>query len=197
MKIPKAEFLKDPFVVARTVLLGATLYSRIGGRLTAGRIVELELYMGNCDRACHAFKGKTQRNAVMFESGGQAYVYFVYGMHNMFNVVISDTGQPNAILIRALEPLKGIDIMIARRGINDTRNLCNGPAKLTVAMGISTKHNGIDLESDKIWLESATTPIAPMEIAIGTRIGVEYAGEDAALPWRFAIKGSKFISKAI
>lgn len=181
--------------VARKVLLGAVLHSRIGGKLTTGRIVELELYMGECDRACHAFRGQTPRNSVMFGPGGKAYVYFVYGMHNMFNVVISERGAPNAILIRALEPLDGIDIMQTRRGVKDIRALCSGPAKLTEAMGISTKHNGVDLAGNKIWLEPADAPVATKDIAAGPRIGVDYAGCDAALPWRFAIKGNKFISK--
>lgn len=194
MPIPKSEFLKDPFVVAREVLLGATLSSRIGGKTVGGRIVELELYMGDCDRACHAFRGKTARNAVMFGPGGHAYVYFVYGMHNMFNVVIGERGAPNAILIRALEPLAGIDVMRARRGSVGIRSLCNGPAKLTAALGITTKHNGIDLGGDKIWIEPAD---APIEVIAGPRIGIDYAGPDAALPWRFAIKGSEFVSRPI
>jgi len=141
--IPLSDYLREPFDISKNVLLGATLYSRIDGKLCAGRVVELELYKGDCDRACHAFPNKkTPRNAAMFGMGGHAYVYFVYGMHNMFNVVIGDKNCPNAILIRALEPTVGIDIMQARRGIADVRNLCNGPAKLTEALGITTKHNG-------------------------------------------------------
>jgi len=193
--ISKSELLKEPLEVAREVLLGATLHSRVGRKLTVGRIVELELYMGECDRACHAFRGKTKRNAIMFGPAGRAYVYFVYGMHNMFNVVISDTGAPNAILIRALEPLEGIDTMRARRGVKDIRALCSGPAKLAVAMGITIKHNGIDLNGNKIWLEPAAAPIAPENISAGPRIGVDYAGADAKLPWRFAIKGNPFVSR--
>jgi len=198
MKIKPSEFLKDPFIVAREVLLGATLCSHIGDKFCAGRIVEVELYMGECDRACHAYPHRmTPRNAVMFGRGGHAYVYFVYGMHNMFNVVIGAEGQPNAILIRALEPLSGIDVMRARRGGADIKQLCSGPAKLTEALGITTKHNGLDLCGDKIWLEAADKKIAPSDIAAGPRIGVDYAGDDAALPWRFAIKGSAFIIKKI
>jgi DNA-3-methyladenine glycosylase len=196
MKINPAEFLKDPFVVVRKVLLGATLCSRIGGKLCAGRIVELELYMGDCDRACHAYPNKkTQRNAVMFGPGGHAYVYFVYGMHNMFNVVICEAGKPNAILIRALEPVDGIETMRARRGLADIKNLCNGPAKLTQALGIAVEHNGLDLGGNKIWLEAADKKVAAADIATGPRIGIDYAGEDAALPWRFGIKDSPFISR--
>jgi len=195
--IPLSDYLKDPFEITKNVLLGATLYSNIGGKLCAGRIVELELYKGDCDRACHAYPNKkTARNAVMFGLGGHAYVYFVYGMHNMFNVVICDKDCPNAILIRALEPTVGIDIMQARRGMTDIRNLCNGPAKLTQALGITTKHNGLDLIAGKtIWIEPRTD--AKPKIAAGVRIGVDYAGEDAKLPWRFVVADNKFVSKPI
>jgi len=171
--------------------------------------------MGDRDRACHAYPNKkTPRNAVMFGPGGRAYVYFVYGMHNMFNVVIGGAGTANAILIRALEPIAGIDVMIKRRGLKITtpsagkagchpfaeakgiRMLCNGPAKLTQALGITTAHNGADLiRGGKIWLEPRAGP-AP-KIAAGARIGVDYAGPDAKLPWRFLIADSPFISKPI
>jgi DNA-3-methyladenine glycosylase len=193
--VPLSEYLRDPFQVARDVLLGATLCSRAGGRLTAGKIVELEVYIGAVDRACHAYPNKkTPRNAVMFGPGGRAYVYFVYGMHNMFNVVVSEAGQPNAILIRALEPLAGIDAMQTRRGLTDVRKLCSGPAKLTQALGISTAQNGLDLtKGGKIWIEPRTGP-APSVVA-GKRIGVDYAGSDADLPWRFAIGTSIFVSQ--
>lgn len=195
--IPVLEYLNDPFVIAREVLLGATLYSYIDGQLTGGKIVELELYLGDCDRACHAYPNKkTARNSVMFDVGGHAYVYFVYGMHNMFNVVISDAGKANAILIRALEPIAGIETMQVRRKINKITELCNGPAKLTKALGITTKFNGADLTNGKnIWIEPHTEKIP--SIITGKRIGIDYAGDDADLPWRFAIKDNKFISKKI
>lgn len=195
--IPITEYLRDPFVIARKVLLGATLYSYIDGKLTGGKITELELYLGDCDRACHAFPNKkTPRNFVMFDTGGRAYVYFVYGMHNMFNVVISDAGKANAILIRALEPVAGIETMQMRRKTDKLEQLCNGPAKLTQALGITTKLNGVDLTSGKrIWIEPRAENIP--NIIKGKRIGIGYAGEDADLPWRFAIKGNKFISKTI
>ncbi|MGI5846089.1 MAG: DNA-3-methyladenine glycosylase [Alphaproteobacteria bacterium] len=195
--IPVSEYLLDPFVIARDVLLGATLYSYIDGKLTGGKIIELELYLGDCDRACHAYPNKkTSRNSVMFDIGGRAYIYFVYGMHNMFNVVISDIGQANAILIRALEPVIGIEIMQERRKINKLEQLCNGPAKLTKALGITTKFNGIDLTNNKnIWIEPRKEKT--LDIITGKRIGIDYAGPDADLPWRFAIKDNKFISKKI
>lgn len=198
MKIDKSEFLKDPFIIAREILLGATLYSRIRGQLTAGRIVEIELYMGDCDRACHAYPNKkTPRTAVMFKAGGRAYAHLIHGIHTMLNVVISGRNQPNGILIRALEPLEGIDIMAKRRGLDDVISLCNGPGKLTQALGITVKHNGIDLCGDKIWLEAPATPIASDMIIIGPRIGIDYAGPDVDLPWRFTIKESEFISAKI
>ena len=193
--IPSFEYLRDPFAVAREVLLGATLCTRADGRLTTGKIVEAEVYIGASDRACHAFRGKTPRNCVMFGAGGRAYVYFVYGMHDMFNVVTSEAGQPNAILIRALEPIAGIETMQARRGITNVRELCNGPAKLTQALGITTKMNGADLTGAQVWIERRKGPRP--EIAAGKRIGVDYAGEDAELPWRFIIAGTPFVSRKI
>jgi DNA-3-methyladenine glycosylase len=191
-----SEYHLDPFAIARDVLLGAVLCSRIGGRLCRGKIVELELYMGDIDRACHAYPHKkTARNAVMFGRGGHAYIYFVYGMHNMFNVVISAPDCPNAILIRALEPIDGIDVMRGRRGMSDLRNLANGPGKLAAAMGIDRAMNGADLTTGAtVWIERRDR--AP-EIAAGPRIGVDYAGDDAALPWRFLIKGNPFVSRTI
>ena len=195
--IPQSEYLREPLDIARNVLLGATLCSRIGGKLCSGKIVELELYMGDRDRACHAYPNKkTPRNAVMFGPGGRAYVYFVYGMHHLFNVVIGPAGTANAILIRALEPVAGTDTMRRRRGLQDARMLCNGPAKLTSALGITTAHNTAALtRGDRIWIEPRTGP-AP-KIAAGARIGVDYAGPDAKLPWRFVIADSPFISKPV
>ena len=177
--------------------MGATLYSFVGGKLTGGKIVELEIYLGCTDRACHAYPNKkTPRNAVMFGPGGHAYVYFVYGLHNMFNVVTNAPGQPNAILIRALEPVVGIDTMQARRGMADVTGLCNGPAKLTRALGITTAMNGADLATiNEIWIEPRKGP-AP-KVAAGRRIGIDYAGPDAAHPWRFVVAGSKFVSRPV
>ncbi|MDR1207009.1 MAG: DNA-3-methyladenine glycosylase [Rickettsiales bacterium] len=192
-----SKYTGDAFNVAQNVLLGATLCSDIDGRICSGKIVELELYMGDRDRASHAWPNKkTPRNAVMFGPGGHAYVYFVYGMHNMFNVVIGEENQPHAVLIRALEPIDGIDVMQTRRGMDNIQNLCNGPAKLAAALGITVRHNGCDLtREDKIWLTPGTS--APKRIATGKRIGIDYAGADADLPWRFVIAGNKFISKPI
>jgi DNA-3-methyladenine glycosylase len=192
-----SDYLKEPCEIVRNVLMGATLCSEIGGKFCAGRIVELELYMGACDRACHAFPNKmTPRNAAMFGPGGRAYVYFVYGMHHMFNVVIGAAGQPNAILVRALAPVAGMDVMASRRGTNDMRRLCSGPAKLTAALGITAGHDKLDLTRGReIWIEPRRG--GPPEVAVGRRIGVDFAGADAALPWRFAEKGSVFVSRPI
>jgi len=201
--IPSSEYLGDAFSLAKS-LLGATLITNIGGKVCGGKIVELEVYIGADDRACHAYPNKkTPRNAVMFGPGGRAYVYFVYGMHHMFNIVVGDTGTANAILIRAIEPTIGIDVMMPRRRVAPPqrnskiiRNLCNGPAKLTMALGITCKHNGYDLtRGDKIWIEPRTG--AAPRIVAGKRIGVDYAGPDAAHPWRFVIADSQFISKKI
>ncbi|MDR2686019.1 MAG: DNA-3-methyladenine glycosylase [Rickettsiales bacterium] len=193
MLIEKSEFLRDPMVVAKEIILGAKLCSRVGGKLTSGRVVEVELYKGAGDKACHACRGKTKRNAMMFEAGGIAYVYFVYGMHNMMNVVISQKDAANAVLIRALEPIDGVDVMKRRRRVEGLKSLCNGPAKLTQALGITTKHNGADLRGDVVWLERGEK----CSSLAGKRIGVDYAGKDADLPWRFVIKNNPFISRPI
>jgi DNA-3-methyladenine glycosylase len=179
-----SKYTGEPFNVAKN-LLGATLCSNIDGKICHGKIVELELYMGDRDRASHAWPNKkTPRNAVMFGPGGHAYVYFVYGMHNMFNVVIGKENQPWAVLIRALEPIDGID------------KPCDGPAKLAKALGITRKHNGHDLtRGDTIWIEPRVGK--PPHIAAGKRIGIDYAGPDAALPWRFVISGNKFIGRPV
>ena len=152
-RIGKKEFLRDPFEAATEVLLGSYLCSTIGGKLTAGRITELEVYIGAEDKACHAYLNrKTPRNAAMFETGGCAYVFFVYGMYNQFNVVLNEAGTANAALIRGLEPVAGIETMQDRRGTDRLDNLTTGPGKLCQALGIGREQNGVDLGGDLLWL---------------------------------------------
>ena len=137
-RIGKKEFLRDPFEAATEVLLGSYLCSTIGGKLTAGRITELEVYIGAEDKACHAYLNrKTPRNAAMFETGGCAYVFFVYGMYNQFNVVLNEAGTANAALIRGLEPVAGIETMQDRRGTDRLDNLTTGPGKLCQGLAVS------------------------------------------------------------
>ena len=177
-------------------LLGKLLWSNIGNKLTAGIIVETEAYCGATDRACHAYPDKrTKRTEVMYKSGGLAYVYLVYGMHHLFNIVTNTVGKADAVLIRAIEPIEGLEIMKLRRGIdNNNKLLTGGPARLTQALGITVTNNKTNLQGDKIWL-SKGNDIGDERVVATTRIGVDYAGEDAQLPWRFYIKGNKFVSK--
>ena len=192
-RIDKNAFLQDPFEAATEVLLGSYLCSRIGGCLTAGRITELEVYIGAEDKAGHAYLNrKTSRNAAMFETGGCAYVFFVYGMYNQFNVVLNEAGTANAALIRGLEPIAGIETMQERRGTDRLDNLTTGPGKLCQALGITREQNGIDLGGDLLWLSPRDKNF---EWLATPRIGIDYAEEYAEKPWRFVIKGSRFVSK--
>ena len=177
-------------------LLGKLLWSNIGNELTAGIIVETEAYCGATDSACHAYPDKrTNRTEVMYESGGLAYVYLVYGMHHLFNIVTNTGGNADAVLVRAIEPVEGLEIMKLRRGIdNNNKLLTGGPARLTQALGITVANNKTNLQDDKIWL-SEGNDICNKIVVATTRIGIDYAGEDAQLPWRFYIKGNKFVSK--
>ncbi len=194
-KVKKEDFLRPPFEVAEEVLLGAYLCSNVGGQFVAGKITELEVYIGAEDKACHAYLNKkTKRNAVMFEEGGVAYVFFVYGMHNQFNVVVSEKGQADAILIRSLEPVSGVDVMKQRRKCEKCENLTTGPGKLCQALGITREHNGIDLRGDEIWISPRDEKIIWQTTP---RIGIDYAEEYRDKPWRYVIKENKFVSKTL
>lgn len=193
-RIPLSAYLRDPFEFAQEELLGAYLCSNVGGVFTAGKITELEVYIGSCDRACHAYPNKlTPRTATMFRAGGCAYVFFVYGMYNQFNVVVSPEGTANAILIRSLEPVAGIETMQARRKLSELRNLTTGPGKLCQALGITRKeHDGVDLCGNLLWLSPAEHPYPSKALK---RVGIDYAGADKDNLWRFVIKDNPFVSK--
>jgi DNA-3-methyladenine glycosylase len=183
----------DTLVLAKS-LLGCTLYSQIDGQITAGIITETEAYLGEEDKASHAFNGlKSNRTKTMYEQGGIAYVYLCYGMHYLFNVVTHQKDTPHAILVRAIEPTIGIETMQIRRGNQSLKNLTNGPAKLASALGINKDHNALSLLDETVWIAPSSKPT--FGIVSTTRIGVDYAQEDALLPYRFYIEDSKFISK--
>ena len=192
-KINPQIYLKNPFEVATEYLLGAYLCSVTDGKLTIGKTTEVEVYIGAEDKASHAYKNKlTKRTATMFKKGGCAYVFFVYGMYNQFNVVVSEEGNPNAILIRALEPIDGIEFMQERRNCPNLKNLTTGPGKLCQAMGITkSEHDGINLCSDKIWISPKTQNY---EYVSDKRVSIDYAQEYKDKLWRFYIKNSNFIS---
>jgi DNA-3-methyladenine glycosylase len=208
VRFPRDFFARPAAVVARELLgclLVRQLPGRQGGAILAGRIVEAEAYVGEEDRACHAHAGKTARNAVMYGPPGHAYVYFIYGMYDMMNVVCQPAGRPEAVLLRALEPVHGVDAMRRRRRAarRDT-DIASGPGKLCRALGITRALNGLDLCGDELWIaprrpggrSRGSHPRVPGEsIARGPRIGIDYAGPDTARPLRFWLAGNPHVSR--
>ena len=178
-------------------LLGKILVTKWDGIETSGRIVEVEAYNGIIDKASHAAGGRrTNRNEVMYGKGGVAYVYLCYGIHHLFNVVTNERETPHAILIRALEPLKGIDTMLERTNKKQIdHTLTRGPGNVSKALGISFKHHtGYSLLSKDLFIAEDDFVLNKKDLAASSRIGVDYAGEDAGLPYRFYIKGNPFVS---
>lgn len=192
------DFYERPDVVQiAKELLGKSLHTTLDSGYASARITEVEAYSGRNDKACHANNGlRTKRTEVMYGAGGVSYVYLCYGIHHLFNVVTNERGLADAVLVRAVEPLEGIDLMGKRRNKSTTdKRLTSGPGTLTQALGISTKtHYGLDLTGNKIWIEDAPG-LNENNIIISTRIGVDYAEEDALKPWRFYIKDNPWISK--
>ncbi|PXY41381.1 DNA-3-methyladenine glycosylase [Flavobacterium cheongpyeongense] len=178
-------------------LLGKVLFTQINGELTAGIITETEAYFGVTDKASHAYGGKrTNRTETMYSEGGVSYVYLCYGIHHLFNVVTSVAGEPHAILIRSIEPFIGKDIMEIRRKIPSTKAaISSGPGSAAKALGIDRSFNQKDLTGEEIWIENHGIRYNTHEIVSTPRIGVAYAQEDSLLPWRFFIKGTKYVSK--
>ena len=195
-KIDRSWYENEDVTEIAKALLGKRLCTRFDGQLTSGLIVETEAYSGTNDKACHANGQKmTKRNKVMFEAGGLAYIYLCYGIHHLFNVVTNVNGTADAVLIRALEPIDGIDVMLKRRKITKIdRRLTAGPGVLSQALGITTDAYGTALDGEKIWLEYGIK-IAATDIVETTRIGVDYAEEDALKPWRYYIKENNWVSK--
>jgi DNA-3-methyladenine glycosylase len=178
-------------------LLGKVLYTQINGEVTAGIIIETEAYFGVTDKASHAYGGRrTNRTEPMYSEGGISYVYLCYGIHYLFNVVSSVNGEPHAVLIRGIEPLIGKNIMEIRRNMPATKAaISSGPGSVSKALGIDKSFNQKDLTGEEIWIEDHGIRYNPEEIVSTPRVGVAYAQEDALLPWRFFIKGNKYVSK--
>jgi DNA-3-methyladenine glycosylase len=196
MKLPESFYERKNVVKIARELLGKGLFTKVDGIVTGGIIVETEAYSWK-EKGCHAFGGKmTGRNEVMFGKGGHAYVYLCYGMHNLFNVVTNIEGTADAVLVRALEPKIGIEEMKLRRGaLKNPYHLTSGPGKLTMALGINRTFNGKYLLNTDVWIEDLGVIVKNKDIFASKRIGIDYAGEDAALPWRFTIKDNTWISK--
>lgn len=169
----------------------------LNGKVTGGMIVETESYAGATDRASHAYGNRlTPRTKPLFEKGGISYVYLCYGMHNLFNVVTNQTGIPHAILIRAIEPVEGVNEMITRRKKALSPLLTAGPGALCQALGIDRSHNALSLQGPSIWIEDRNIKIPSKNILASSRVGVSYAKEDALLPWRFRIRNNPWTSPA-
>lgn len=194
IKLNKKFYSRNTLTVAKD-LLGKYIVRKIGNKNIVGKIVEVEAYNGPEDLASHASRGETERNKIMFGYPGFSYVYMIYGMYFCFNIVTEGHGYPAAVLIRAVEPvimIGGITPLIK----GEKKNLTNGPGKFCKAFKIDKKMNGVDLcKNEKIWLEDRGVKIKKAEIISAKRIGVDYAGEYKDKPWRFYLKGNKFISK--
>lgn len=194
-RLPLSFYLRDDVTKISKELLGKVLVTNWQGQYTSGRITETEAYEGEKDRASHAFRGKTPRTEIMFEEGGKAYVYLCYGIHQMFNIVTSSKGTPHAILIRAVEPLEGIDTMLQRTGKKHLdHTLTRGPGNVGKAFGFHTSQCGISLLSDELFIADDGFKLSKKMIGTSPRIGVDYAGEHAAWHYRFFIKGNKYVS---
>lgn len=197
LKLPLSYYLNPDVLFLAKDLLGKVLFTEIDGSVTAGIIVETEAYFGIVDKASHAYGGRrTDRTETLYSKGGISYVYLCYGIHHLFNIVTSSEGEPHAVLIRAIEPLTGKEIMESRRNMPaDKAAISSGPGSAAKAMGIDRSFNKKNLNENEIWIEDHGIRYAPEEIIAGPRIGVAYAQEDALLPWRFYIKGNKYVSK--
>lgn len=195
-KVPLSFYNRKDVVQIARELLGKIIVTNFNGMITSGRIVETEAYVGIIDKASHSFAGKrTARNEHMYCAAGTAYIYICYGMHQMFNIVTNEKEIPDAVLIRSVEPLKGIDIMLKRTNKKTLdKTLTRGPGNVGKALGISKEYSGLFLLDEKIYLLNDNYKIENENIRISKRIGVESAGRDALLPYRFYLKGNRYVS---
>lgn len=197
-RLPLEFYLRKDVVLIAKELLGKVLVTNWNNEITSGRIVETEAYAGEIDKASHAYKGRTKRTEVIYKQGGTAYVYLCYGIHQMFNIVTNENDVPHAILIRAVEPLEGINIMLQRTGKKTAdHTLTRGPGNVGKAFGFHTSQCGVSLVSDELFITDDGYKIKESAIATSPRIGVDYAGDHAAWHYRFFLKGNKFISGKI
>ncbi len=197
MILPKKFYSTGHVTEIARNLIGKVLFTYFENELTGGKIVETEAYCGQTDRASHAYKNKlTPRTSTMFGKPGTAYIYLCYGIHELFNIVTNISGMADAVLIRAVEPVVGLETIKIRRNINSNSiNLTSGPGKLTKALKINRNHDGVDLTSKTsgLWIEKEIRELNS-KIIVSKRIGVDYAGPDANLPWRFYLENNKWVS---
>lgn len=197
IKLQYSYYLNPDVLFLAKDLLGKVLYTQIDGKTTSGIIVETEAYFGVQDKASHAYGGRrTDRTEIMYNQGGVSYVYLCYGIHNLFNIVSSVEGEPHAILIRAIEPLTGKEIMETRRNMPAAKPaISSGPGSAAKALGIDRTFNKKELTGEEIWIEDHGIRYPENDIIASPRVGVAYAQEDALLPWRFFVKDNKYVSK--
>lgn len=195
-KLPIQFYKREDVILIAKELIGKVIVTSFNGRITSGRIVETEAYIGLTDRASHSFEGRrTARNEHMYAAAGTAYVYICYGMHHLFNVVCNQKNIPDAVLIRAVEPLSGIDIMLKRAGKQKSdSSLTKGPGNAARALGISKNHSGISLLKDEIYIADDEYVIDYNSIGVSPRIGIGNSGDAMQKPYRFYIKGNRFVS---
>lgn len=182
-------YLQENVLEITNELIGKFLVTKIGSTLTSGMITEAEAYNGAIDKASHAYNNRrTKRNEIMYAAGGVAYVYLCYGIHHLFNVVTNRKNIPHAILIRAIVPVDGaVEILKRRNQNNISIKTSNGPGTLSEALGIKTTHSGISLSGNLIWIEDRGIKFKKKDIKTSPRIGVDYAGKDALLPYRYRL----------
>jgi DNA-3-methyladenine glycosylase len=188
-KLSPEFYQRDDVLQIAEELIGKFLVTNIDGTITSGMIAEVEAYNGVIDKASHAYNNRrTKRNEVMYGEGGVSYVYLCYGIHQLFNVVTNIKDIPHAILIRAIVPTDGIDKILYRRKQKLNKKTADGPGTLSTALGIKTEHSGLPLIGNKIWIEDRGVKFNKKDIVTSPRIGVDYAGEDAKLPYRYRLK---------
>lgn len=195
MRLDESFFQGGNVTKIASELLGKVLVTCFDGVRTSGMIVETEAY-SHRERGCHAYGGKkTKRNEVMFEPGGLAYVYLCYGVHHLFNVVTNQKDKADAVLIRAIQPMEGIEMMKSRMNTGHDKRITSGPGKLTKALGIDLTVNGMPMDGDVVWVEHREKALLKKKVLESPRIGIDYAGDDAKLLWRFSLRDNEWVSR--
>jgi DNA-3-methyladenine glycosylase len=196
MRLGKSFFSRDTLLIARD-LLGRRLVHIVHSQRLSGSIVEVEAYIGESDLACHASRGRTPRTEVMYGPPGTAYIYFIYGMYHCLNIVTEQEGFPAAILIRALQPSEGLEVMRVNRGRRSDRDLTNGPGKLCQALGLDRRLNGVDLTTHpSLFVEDGVAIDKDSQVGTSTRVGLNVGGWAATVQWRFYVLDNPFVSRA-
>lgn len=191
-RLPREFYRRDALTVAREAL-GKVLVHETPQAVLRGKIVETEAYLGERDPAAHSFRGRSPRTEVQYGDGGFAYLYLIYGRYYCLNLVVNREDVPEVVLIRALEPLSGLEDMRQRRNVRRDRDLCNGPGKLCDAMALDQRHYGMDLCGDTLYLTEGE-PVSPQDIAASKRINIDYAGEAKEYEWRFFLRDNEYVS---